>query len=133
MKFSVKNIAALLGISFSSLLHAQEILIFGGQSNKEFLGCISCNEMAATSVWNDMSHYGWKNGFGKWNPFGQYKNPFSSYSACNEFTSSGPVLVDREGRFYGRLTINEFAGNSVCGVTGNARICRALKVMCADQ
>jgi hypothetical protein len=89
--------------------------------------------MSKNSVWNDMSQYGWNNGFGKWNPFGQYKNPFSSYSACNEFTSNGPVLVDRDGNFYGRLTINEFVSKSICGVSGSPKLCRALKVMCADD
>lgn len=117
----------------ASTVNAQEILIFGGDNNKEFLGCLTCNEMTGNSVWNEMSQYGWKNGFGKWNPFGQYKNPFSVYSACNEYTSSAPVLVDRNGRFYGRLTMNEYASGSVCGFSGNAKICSALKVMCADQ
>jgi len=129
----MKKIILSLLILISNLSTAQEILIFGGDNNKEFLGCLSCNEMAGNSVWNEMSQYGWKNGFGKWNPFGQYKNPYSGYSACNEFTSTGPVLVDREGRFYGRLTMNQFSDKSVCGISGNERICRALKVMCADQ
>jgi hypothetical protein len=117
----------------ASAVNAQEILIFGGDNNKEFLGCLTCNEMAGNSVWNEMSQYGWKNGFGKWNSFGQYKNPFSSYSACNEYTSNGPVLVDRDGKFYGRLTMNEYARGSVCGFNGSQRICNALKVMCSDK
>ena len=74
--------------------------------------------------YNDMhAVYGWKNGFGKWNPYGQFKNPYSSYSACNEYTSNGPVLVDREGKFYGRLTMNAYASGSVCGATGSEKIC----------
>lgn len=108
-------------------------MIFGGNNNTEFLGCLTCNEMSGNSVWNDMSQYGWRNGFGKWNPFGQFKNPFSSFSACNEFTNNGPVLVDRSGLFYGRLTVNQFANGSVCGVNGNQQTCRALKVMCTNQ
>lgn len=122
-----------ISLLFSQLICAQEILIFGGDGNKDFLGCLTCNEMAANSVWNDMSQYGWNNSFGKWNPFGKYKNPFSSTSACNEYSQTGPVLVDHDGRFYGRLTINEYTNKSICGVNGNERICRALKVMCADQ
>jgi hypothetical protein len=80
-----------------------------------------------------MSTYGWKNGYGKWNPYGQFKNPYSNYSACNEYTSNSPVLVDRNGKFFGRLTMNSYSVGSVCGINGNERICRALKVMCADQ
>ena len=113
---------------------AQEILIFGGPGHKEFLGCITCGELAANSVWNEMSSYGWQNGFGKWNPFGQFKNPFSTYSACNEFASDPPVMVDKNGNAYGRLTINRFSIGSICGdVGGVERICRALKVMCASN
>ena len=112
---------------------AEDILIFGGNNHKDFLGCLTCNEMSSNSVWNEMSQYGWKNGFGKWNPFGPYKNPFSSTSACNEFSSDSPVLVDKTGAFYGRLTLNESAKGSICGPSGSERICRALKVMCADN
>lgn len=129
----MKKIALVFLMLLAGTTNAQEILIFGGNNNKNFLGCLSCNEMAGNSVWNEMSQYGWNNGFGKWNPFGPYKNPFSSYSACNEFTSNGPVLVDRNGKFYGKLTMNEYASGSVCGLSGNEKICRALKVMCADQ
>lgn len=119
----------LILVSFNVV--AQEILIFGGDNNKEFLGCLTCNEYASNSVWNDMSQYGWENSFGKWNPFGQYKNPYSSHSACNSYSSGGPVLVDKQGNFYGRLTINEYADKSICGYSGNEKICRALKVMCS--
>jgi hypothetical protein len=129
----MKKITLTFLMLLTSAANAQEILIFGGNNNKDFLGCLSCNEMAGNSVWNEMSQYGWNNGFGKWNPFGPYKNPFSSYSACNEYTSNGPVLVDRNGKFYGRLTMNEYTSGSICGFSGNERICSALKVMCADQ
>jgi hypothetical protein len=129
----MRNLIILFSLFIGINSYSKDVLIFGGDNNKEFLGCLSCNEMAGNSVWNDMSTYGWRNGFGKWNPFGQYKNPYSSYSACNEFTQNSPVLVDREGNFYGRLTTNEFVNKSICGISGNERICRALKVMCSDQ
>jgi len=129
----VKKLVAISLMLFAGIVNAQEILIFGGDSNKEFLGCLTCNEMAGNSVWNEMSTYGWKNGYGKWNPYGQFKNPYSNYSACNEYTSNSPVLVDRNGKFFGRLTMNSYSVGSVCGINGNERICRALKVMCADQ
>src|SRR5579883_1940199 len=70
-----------------------EVLIFGGQGHREFLGCLNCSEMSPNSVWNDMSQYGWGNGFATWNPFGPYKNPYGSESACNEYANDPPVLV----------------------------------------
>jgi hypothetical protein len=78
-----------------------------------------------------MSTYGWENGFGKWNEFGQYKNQFSPYSACNDFASDPPVIVDRKGNFYRRLTISRLQAESVCGASGTPQVCRALKVMCS--
>src|SRR5579864_1912444 len=71
------------------------VLLFGGYDHKEFLGCLTCAELDPNSVWNDFSQYGWRNGFATWNPFGQYKNPFSPYSACNELATDPPVMVDR--------------------------------------
>ncbi len=71
----IKVISFLASFAFSGVVIAQEILIFGGQNNKEFLGCLTCSEMSANSVFNDFSQYGWANGFGVWNPFGPYKNP----------------------------------------------------------
>jgi hypothetical protein len=67
---------------------AEDLLLFGGDGHKEFLGCLNCSELEPTSVWNEISTYGWKNGFGTWNPFGSYKNPFGSHSACNELAAS---------------------------------------------
>jgi hypothetical protein len=128
---SMKIIPYLILTLASFTAQSRDILIFGGENNKEFLGCMTCNEMAPNSIWNDMSQYGWRNSFGKWNSFGKFKNQFSSYSACNEFTQTAPVLVDNDGNFYGRLTLNEFANKSICGFAGDERVCRALKAMCA--
>lgn len=129
----VKRLIFIVIMLFGGMLNAQEILIFGGDNNKEFLGCLTCNEMAGNSVYNNMSTYGWGNDFGKWNPFGKFKNSFSTYSACNEFSQNGPVLVDRSGQFYGRLTVNEFVSGSVCGASASNEICTSLKAMCANQ
>lgn len=112
---------------------AAELLLFGGSGHKEFLGCLNCNEYHGKSVWNEMSRFGFKNDFGVWNPFGSYANPFSSYSACGEFASDPPVIVDEAGNAYGRFSINEYTSGSICGVTGNEKLCRALKVMCAKK
>ena len=112
---------------------AAESLLFGGSGHIEFLGCLNCNEYHGKSVWNEMSRFGFKNDYGVWNPFGSYANPFSSYAACGEFASDPPVIVDGVGNAYGRLSINEFTSGSICGVTGNEKLCRALKAMCAKK
>jgi hypothetical protein len=30
------------------------------------------------------------------------------YSACNQYASDPPVIVDQDGQFYGRLTLNSY-------------------------
>lgn len=112
---------------------AERILILGGSNQDEFLGCISCSEFESDSVWNDMSQYGWNNRFGKWNPFGPHKNPYSSNSACNRMATSPPILVDAEGTLYGSLSINPYARGSICAPNGVEQVCRALKVVCATN
>jgi len=119
---------------FSSVrTYAAELLLFGGSGHKEFLGCLNCSEYDGSSVWNEMSRFGLKNGFGVWNPFGSYANPFSSYSACGDFATDPPIIVDRDGRAYGRFSISEFAPGSICGASWDGRLCRALKAMCASN
>ena len=130
--FRELKFACALALAFSYPAYAQtreRILIFGGTNHDEFLGCLNCSDTDSDSVWNDTSQYGWANGFGKWNSFGSNKSEFSSTSACNEFSTSGPVLVDRRGNFYGTLTVNEFAKGSICGLNGSEQVCRALKVI----
>ena len=109
------------------------LYLFGGQGHKEFLGCLNCDSIHPKSVWNEMSQFGFKNDFGVWNPFGQFINQFSSYSMCNEFSTDSPIIVDENGRAYGRMSINEFAPGSVCGATGNERLCRAVRALCKSK
>ncbi len=109
------------------------LYLFGGRGHKEFLGCLNCGSMHPRSVWNEMSSFGFRNDFGVWNPFRQFVNPFSAYSMCNEFASDPPIIVDDLGRAYGRMSINEFAPGSVCGVTGSEGLCRAVRAICESK
>jgi hypothetical protein len=51
-----------------------------------------------------------------WNEFSSpYGNEYSSSSPWNEYSSSNsvPVLVDRQGNFYGYFTINQYRSDAV--------------------
>jgi len=83
-------------------------MLFGGLNHRIYLGCLNCSEYAADSVFNS---------FGKGNPFSsesifnhfsQYGSAFSTYGVCNSYASDPPVIVDQFGRYYGRLTMNEY-------------------------
>ena len=41
------------------------------------------------------------------NPFGRFGSPSSALSPCNPYALHAPVIVDREGRSYGELTVSE--------------------------
>jgi hypothetical protein len=108
---------AVLSLHSHPVAAAEELLLFGGAGHRR-----------------EFSSYGWKNDFGKWSPYGQFASAYGSYSACNEFASEPPVIVDRQGASYGRLTINEFKSGSVCSALSNTeRLCQALKVMCSSK
>jgi hypothetical protein len=117
-------------VTTSSAQADHPLYIFGGDGHKDFLGCLNCGETHPKSVWNEMSQFGFKNNFGVWNPFGQYLNPFSSYSMCNEFASDPPVIVDDQGNAYGRMSLNQFAPGSVCSATGSEKLCHSIRIIC---
>lgn len=112
---------------------AEPLFIFGGHGHKEFLGCLNCNSIHPKSVWNGISQFGFDNDFGVWNSFGQFINPFSSYSMCNEFASDPPIIVDDTGQAYGRMSINEFFSGSICGFNGNEKLCKSIRLICKSK
>jgi hypothetical protein len=91
-----------------------KIMIFGGNDHKTYLGCLSCAESQGDSVLNEFGEHG--NPYHSdslFNPYHEFGSPYSSTSACNPYASDPPVVVDEEGTFYGRLTINEFNSERV--------------------
>ncbi len=121
-------VAMLLALAAQAL--AVELLLYGGPGHKEFLGCLSCPEYSVNSVWNEYPRYGFLNDFGVWNRFGAYANRFSSYSMCNRYATDPPVIVDRGGNFYGRLSINPYIPGSICGVGGVRELCEVIEAIC---
>jgi hypothetical protein len=82
----------------------------GGPDNKIFLGCLNCSEYDANSVHNEFGVYGSRySATSIVNRFGEYGSRASGYSVCNASTLQAPVIVDEQGTFYGRLTVNPAA------------------------
>lgn len=89
--------------------HARKIMLFGGPNHEVYLGCLSCNEYASDSVKNTYGPYGSEYSSASiFNEYSQYGSPYSSYSVCNEYASEPPVVVDEEGNYYGRATLNQY-------------------------
>ena len=108
---------------------AAKIMVFGGNNHETYLGCLSCAHYSLESVRNPAGKYG-----GAWsmnslmNPASKFAGTWSQYSACNEFASDPPVIVDEEGQYYGRLTLNGFKDQ-----TNSAEIVRWLQMVCSGE
>lgn len=96
---------------------AQELLIFGGFNHDDFLGCLKCNEYSSESICNEYGQFGNEYASGTmWNEYSSpYGNEYSSSSPWNKYSTSNsvPVLVDRNGQFYGYFTINDYRSDAV--------------------
>jgi len=107
LRAAVGFVLGLGGMSLSTASAQAELLLFGGPNNDVFLGCLTCSEFDRSSVHNEFGDFGSR--FSRvsiWNSFGDYGGSFSRYSPCNRFASNPPVVVDRDGGFYGYLTLN---------------------------
>ena len=113
-RYVIRATVALFMVLPSSVI-AQELLLFGGKEHDVFLGCFNCSEYSPESICNE---FGAGSSFkidSIFNSFGQFGSEFSSSSPWNEVSSSNdvPVLVDRQGGFYGYFTINAFRADAV--------------------
>jgi hypothetical protein len=98
------------GIFFSPIgTFAQTLFLYGGDNHNVYLGCLNCNSYDANSIWNEYGTYGSSyNQQSIWNEYGTYGSEYNAYSPWNEYSNDPPVVVDKEGNFYGYLTMNEY-------------------------
>jgi hypothetical protein len=105
----MKKIIFLILIAFCQTVYSQQLYIYGGSNHDEFLGCLNSNGYDSNSIWNEYGTYGNSyNSKSIWNEYGTYGSEYSSYSPWNEYATEPPVVVDKEGNFYGYLTVNEY-------------------------
>jgi hypothetical protein len=109
MKKTTFFLFILMAIPLWTNILAQELLLFGGENHKQFLGCLNCGSYDSNSIWNEYGTYGSSYSQNSiWNEYGTYGSEYSSYSPWNEYANNPPVVVDHEGNFYGYLTINAY-------------------------
>ena len=87
----------------------QKLMLFGGQNNKTYLGCLSCSEYSSDSILNEYGNYGSEySDKSIWNEYGNFGSEYSQYSPWNSYAMHPPVIVDEQGNFYGYFTINKY-------------------------
>jgi len=88
---------------------ATKLMIFGGADHRTYLGCLNCSQYAADSVLNQYGDHGSRYASESiWNHYGEFGSAYSSSGACNAYATDPPVIVDNAGKYYGRLTLNQY-------------------------
>jgi hypothetical protein len=99
--------AAAAGAAASGDNETVKLMIFGGTDHKTYLGCLNCSEYATASVTNKYGENGSPySQTSIWNQYGEYGSHYSSEGACNLYATDPPVVVDQNGKYYGRLSLN---------------------------
>jgi hypothetical protein len=85
----------------------RSLYLFGGPEHEEFLGCISCYTSTVFSIWNGAGDYGSTTHPNSiWNQNGKFGARTSLLSPWNTWATQPPIVVDRNGNFYGYFTRN---------------------------
>ena len=83
------------------------LLLFGGRDHDVFLGCLNCSRLETVSVCNRFGEKGSRfSSKSIWNRLGDYGSRLSHLSPWNKLAPYPPVVVDRDGSFYGYFTAN---------------------------
>lgn len=107
MKLKIIGIFAFCLISFNSI--SQTLHLYGGSNHDVYLGCLNCSSYDNNSIWNEYGKYGSSyNTISIWNEYGTYGSEYNSLSPWNEYSSNPPVIVDKDGAFYGYFTLNKY-------------------------
>ena len=106
----MKKLYIILGLILSCLgTSAQTLHLYGGKNHDVYLGCLTCSNYDASSIWNSYGTYGSKyNSDSIWNNYGTYGNKYNSECPWNTYATNPPVVVDKEGNFYGYFTLNKY-------------------------
>lgn len=112
---SSQNMAAFMeGMASRSSSHTSNLMLYGGQGHKQFLGCLNCNEYDSSSVMNSYGNYGSSySSTSISNSYSEYGSSYSQFSACNRYATNPPVIVDSQGNFYGYFTINQYKPHAI--------------------
>jgi hypothetical protein len=95
---------------FAANVYAQTLHLYSEQDDDLiYLGCLNCNNYDKNSIWNKYGTYGNSyNAKSIWNKYGTYGNGYNSNCPWNEYASNPPVILDKDGKFYGYFTVNKY-------------------------
>lgn len=95
--------------SYNVPLGSTVLMIYGGKEHDEYLGKLNASKYDSESIWNQYGKYGSRyNSKSIWNQYGSYGNKYNTCSPFNDYASYPPILVDKNGKFYGYFTSNKY-------------------------
>ena len=103
-------VAVILLIAECATCYGQTpLLLFGDNAHQTFLGCLNCSKFDSASICNKFGQLGSLfTSDSIWNASGRFGSKNSSDSPWNVFSTTGPLIVDESGQFYGRFTASKF-------------------------
>ena len=109
MKRKVISIALLAFLAMAQIFAISSNQLVVVADDGTFLGTLE-NEYSQKSVYNEYGDYGSKYSPNSiFNKYGSYGSDYSPYSPFNKYTINAPWLMDRNGNYYGRLSVNKYA------------------------
>lgn len=87
-------------------LMIENLTIVGGPDYSVVLGCLACDEFKLESVLNKKGNYGVNAQITLWDPCGIFASDTSQYSACNPDAKFPPIVLSRNGKQRGVLSVN---------------------------
>lgn len=94
------------------------LLLFDGETGKEFAGCLNCGKYDSSSVCNKYGDYGSKySNTSIWNKYGDYGSKYNENSPWNRY-GEGLRIVDHEGNYYGRFSVSPYEASGL-GIVRN--------------
>lgn len=99
-------LAVIIGMLTVSSVYADALLLFDGETGREFAGCLNCNRYDSASVCNRYGDYGSRYSDDSiWRRYGKYGSRYEDNSPWNRY-GEGLRIVDAKGNYYGRFSKN---------------------------
>lgn len=98
----------LLAAPSNAVSQETALLLFGGENNSEFAGCLNCSPRDPASVCFELGDFGSRySDLSIWNRFGKFGSRYEDSSPWNRY-GRGLAIVDEGGNFYGYFTTSRY-------------------------
>lgn len=95
---------SLLAVNHHAMADTRALLLFDGETGREFAGCLNCSRSERASICNRFGDFGSRYGDTSiWSRFGDFGSRYGENSPWSRF-GEGLRVVDQDGNYYGRFS-----------------------------